>query len=160
MSSLVVKTAVVPGNPPAEEAPVVNDGWFPDIDPAKVRGEYRIRDNVTPDRLRKAIVGAILSTGSQLAAWQIVQMTAGHSSLAHVPALQLDGTSRLVLLYARAIGAYAKAELVETYRDTDATTAGQRQVEDLEPSIVELRRDAIHAIRDILGRTRARIELI
>ncbi len=56
--------------------------------------------------------------------------------------------------------AYAKAELVETYRDVDLTGAGQRKVEDAEPSIGELRRDAIHAIRDILGTTRTDIELI
>ena len=160
MSGLVVKTAVVPGAPPTVEAVVVSDGWFPSVDPAKTRDEYRIRDNVTPARLRKAIIGAILSVGNQLAVWQAAQMLSGRASLESVPARQVDGTSRLVLLYARAIGSYAKAELVETYRDIDATTAGQRQVDDLEPSIVELRRDAIHAIRDILGRTRARIELI
>lgn len=160
MSGLVVKTAVVPGTPPVTEAVIVNDGWFPNIDPVHLRAEHRIRDSVTPERLRGAVIGAIITVGNQLAAWQASQMAAAHASLAAVPAPQIDGTSRFVLLYARAIGAYVKAELVEGYRDVDVTTAGQRDVGDLEPSIPELRRDAIHAIRDILGRARMRAELI
>lgn len=160
MSSLIVKTAVVPGTPPVTEAVIVNDGWFPNIDPVQLRAEHRIRDSVTPERLRGAIIGAIITVGNQLATWQANQITAAHASLEAVPAPQIDGKSRFVLLYARAIGAYVKAELVEGYRDVDVTTAGQRDVGDLEPSIPELRRDAIHAIRDILGRARMRAELI
>jgi hypothetical protein len=160
MSGLVVKTAVVPGTVPAVEAVVVNDGWFPDIDPVTLRQAYRIRDNVTPERLRTAIVGAIFTADNQLAAWRRDRMAEGHTNLGLVPTTLIDGKSRFVLLYARAIGAYTKAELVEGYRDIDTTTAGQRQAEELEPSIVELRRDALHAIRDILGRGRMRVELI
>ncbi len=160
MSGLVVKTAVVPNSPPPIEATIVNDGWFPDIDPAKLRAEHRIRDNVTAERLRGAIIGAIVTTGNQLAAWQATRMATTPTALADVPAPKINGTSRNVLLYLRAIGAYAKAELVESYRDIDTTSAGQREADQLEPSVVELRRDALHAIRDILGRTRARIELI
>lgn len=160
MSGLIVKTAVLPGAPVAPEAPVANDGWFPEIDPVTLRKEYRIRDNVTAEHLHKAIVGAIITAGNQLAAWQLAHVMAGYASLGAVPAVTIAGKSRFVQLYARAIGAYVKAELVETYRDTDATTAGQRDVAELEPSIVELRRDAIHAIRDMLGRPRLRAELI
>lgn len=160
MSSLVVKSSVVPGTPPITEAVVVNDGWFPNVDPVQLRAEHRIRDSVTPERLRAAIIGAIVTVGNQLTDWQARQMAAAHASLAAVPATKIDGTSRFMLLYVRAIGAYVKAELVEKYRDTDTTTAGQRDVEDLEPSIGEMRRDAIHAIRDILGRGRVDIELI
>lgn len=160
MSGLVVKTAVVPGTPAIVELPVINDGWFPDIDPATLREEYRIRDNVTAERLRKAIIGAIMTVSNQLAVWQTAHLLAGRASLGTVPAAIIDGKSRFVLLYARAIGAYVKAELIEGFRDIDTTTAGQRQAEELEPSIVELRRDAIHAVRDILGRGRTYIELI
>ncbi|MFC3579542.1 head completion/stabilization protein [Sphingomonas hylomeconis] len=160
MSGLVVKTAVVSGTPAAIEAVVINDGWFPDIDPTSLREAYRIRDNVTPERLRKAILGAMLTAGNQLAIWQAAHLLAGRPTLGSVPTTILDGRSRLVLLYARAIGAYAKAELVETYRDIDTATAGQRQADELEPSIVELRRDALHAVRDMLGRGRVRVELI
>jgi hypothetical protein len=72
----------------------------------------------------------------------------------------IDGTSTLVLLYRRAVFTAAKAEVVERYRDVDITGAGQRKVEDLEPSVGELRRDSLHAIRDILGVGRTAVELI
>jgi len=144
----------------APEAPIQNDGWFPDVDPQQLRKERRIRDSVTPERLRNAIIGAIITVGNQLADWQAGKIAVAPLALDDVPSTKIDGISRLVLLYHRAIGAYAKAELVEAYRDVDTTTAGQRQAEELEPSIVELRRDALHAIRDILGRSRVRSELI
>ena len=160
MSGLVVKTAVVPNSPAVVEAVVVNDGWFPNIDPVQLRNEYRIRASVTPERLRKAIIGAIIKAGNQLEAWQAERIALVPTGLIDVPAKTIDGESRYVLLYQRAIGSYAKAELVEEYRDTDTTTAGQRDVDDLEPSIAELRRDGLYAIRDILGRPRVRSELI
>ena len=154
-------------SPSLTPAPVVssvvlipNDGWFPDIDATALRAARRIRDVVTPERLALAVTGAIITVGNQLAAWQVAHLLAGHANLVAVPSPKLGETSRLVLLYTRAIGAYAKAELVETYRDTDLTAQGQRDADAVEPSIVDLRRDGIHAVRDMLGRARVRAELI
>lgn len=42
--------------PPAEETPVVNDGYFPDIDQAAVCNAARIPTSITPARLRAAIM--------------------------------------------------------------------------------------------------------
>ena len=106
MSGLVVKTAVVPNSPVVAEPVVANDGWFPDIDPARLRVEHRIRDNITAERLRGAIIGAIVTVGNQLAVWQVASAVTTPSKLADVPAPKIDGTSRNVLLYLRAIGAY------------------------------------------------------
>jgi hypothetical protein len=160
MSGFGCAPSIVPPPVASTEAPIVNDGWFPNIDAIALRAEYRIREVVTHDRLKRAIVGAMITVGNQLAAWQAAHMLAGYTDLAAVPATQLRDTSRLVLLYTRAIGAYAKAELVETYRDTDLTAQGQRDADAVEPSIIELRRDGIHAVRDMLGRPRLRAELI
>jgi hypothetical protein len=139
---------------------VVNDGWFPDVDPADIRADRRIRDVVTAPRMRAAVIGAIMSARVDLRAWAALQRLAGASSLADVPADTIDGESVLVLAYHRAIGAFARAELIEGYRDTDLTGRGDRKVDDLEPSTGELRRDALHAIRDILGVGRTSVELI
>ncbi|MEG3182135.1 head completion/stabilization protein [Sphingomonas sp. LT1P40] len=152
--------SIVPPPATAGETPVTNDGWFPPIDPADIRATMRIRDSVTPERLRGAIVGAIIAVGNQLAAWKAAKVAAGAPTLADVVADQIDGQSRTVLLYHRAIAAAAKVELVERYRDVDLTGAGQRQVEEVEPAIGELRRDMIHAIRDLLGVGRTTVELI
>lgn len=139
---------------------VRNDGFLPDVDLAALRAGYRIRDVVTPDRLRTAVIGAMMSARVDLRAWCAARRTDGAATLADVPADRIDGVSVLVLSYHRAIGAYTRAELIEGYRDTDLTGRGERKVEDLEPSVDELRRDAVHAIRDMLDVGRTNVELI
>lgn len=151
---------VLPDADPLAVAPIVNDGWFPDIDPAMWREQQRIRDSVTPARMREALVAAILTVGRDLAPWATAQRGEGAASLADVSAPEIDGTSTLVLLYRRAVFTAAKAEVVERYRDIDLTGAGQRKSDDLDPSVTKLRRDCLHAIRDILGVTRTTVDLI
>lgn len=152
--------SIIPAPAAPSEPLITNDGWFPDIDPAELRKVLRLRDAVTPERLRDAALAAIAWAAINLERWQVCHVAAGHASLEAVPTKQLDGESRLLFLYRRAIAAAAKAELVERYRDMDITAAGQRKVEDLDLSIGELRRDATHAIRDLIGTTRTSIELI
>lgn len=158
--SLSFNPQVVPDNPAPAEAIVGNDGFFPDIDPADLRRDARILDAVTAPRLRSAILAAIIAVGLSLESWKQARIAEGRASLAAVPALQLDGRSRLLVLYDRAIAAHVKAELIERNRDTDLTGAGQRRVEELDPAIGDLRRDAIHAVRDFLAQTRTCVELI
>lgn len=156
----VCTPSVVPAIDTTPEPVITNDGWFPDIDPALFRKQMRIRDSVTPERLREAVLGAMIAIGNVLASWRAPLELAGAAALEQVTSPQLGGESRLVVLYRRAIGAQAKADLVERYRDTDLTGAGQRQVSDLDQSVDELRRDATHAVRDIRGKTRTFVELI
>ncbi|MDF2496074.1 head completion/stabilization protein [Sphingomonas sp.] len=145
---------------PAVEAPIVNDGFFPDVDPALFAREMRVREAVTPERRRRALIDAIITVGNQLAAWRDRQLLATSATLADVPSPAVDGESRLVQLYHTAVFSEAKAKLVERYRDADITRAGKDQVEDLDPSIGELRRDSVYAVRDILGVGRVAVELI
>ena len=149
---------------PTEPAPALpaieNDGWFPDIDLAMWREQMRIRDGVTPARMREAMIAAILTVGRDLAGWAADRRAQGATSLDQVPAPMIDGTSTFVLLYRRAVFTAAKAEVVERYRDIDIPGAGQRKADDLDPSVTELRRDSLHAIRDIRGVTRTTIDLI
>ncbi len=146
--------------PPADEGVITNDGFFPDIAPADIRADARISANVTAPRLRAAILGAIMSVEYDLRAFAARSIAAGHVTLADVPSPQLDGQSLQLIRYHRAVSLYAKAELVERYRDFDTTSAGGNQADDLTPSIGELRRDALHAVRDILGTSRTTVDLI
>lgn len=141
-------------------APIAHDGWYPGVDPAQVKADQRVPASVTPERLREAIVAAMVTIGNQLGAWQRARQVEGRATLADVPASTIAGESRLVLLYRRAIGCEAKAELIERHRDLDITGAGDRRSDALDPAIGELRRAAIHAVRDMLGRGRTDIELI
>lgn len=146
--------------PPAAETVVTNDGFFPDIDPVAVREAARIPTSITPARLRAAILGAIMSAEIDLRAFAAEARASGHTTLADVPAPELDGQSVQLIRYRRAVALYAKAELIERHRDFDTTAAGASQADELAQSIDELRRDAMHAIRDILGRTRTTVDLI
>lgn len=152
--------SVVPPPAPPETAIIVNDGWFPDIALAGVRAHMRVRDNLPAARLRDALLDAIISVGNDLAAWGAEHAASGIARLADVPAPALDGESRLVILYRRAVFALAKADLVERQRDVDTSQTGDRRIDALDPTIGELRRDAAHAVRDILARPRTCIELI
>ncbi len=153
--------SVVQPTVPIVEEPI-DDDWYPAIDPARLRREHRLADTakVTPERLRAAILAALIAVDNDLGAWAMQQTAQGHASLADVPARRFDGESRLVIAFHRAIGALTKVELIEKARDLDTSPAGDRDAAALDPSIGELRRDAVHAIRDILGSTRTNIELI
>ncbi|MBO9725152.1 MAG: head completion/stabilization protein [Novosphingobium sp.] len=146
--------------PDAPDTVIRNDGFFPDIDPAGVRADARISESVTAPRLRAAILGAIMAVEYDLRAFAARSIAAGHATLADVPSPQLDGQSLQLIRYHRAVSLYAKAELVERYRDFDTTSAGGNQADELTPSIGELRRDALHAVRDILGTSRTTVDLI
>jgi hypothetical protein len=149
-----------PGEQPSADETIINDGWFPDIDPAALRPTLRLRDTVTAPRLRSALLGAMITVARDLDAWATDQRAKGIAELAAVPAPQLDGKSRLVTLYERAVSCFALAELTEKYRGFDMTGAGQREVDALAPSIDDLRRDGRYAIRDIKGVGRSTVELI
>lgn len=149
-------------NPPlVDETDVINDGFFPNIDPAAVREAARIPPtSITPARLRAAILGAIMTVEIDLRAFAAASIAAGYASLAAVPAPQLDGQSVQLIRYHRAVALYAKAELIDRHRDFDTTAAGGAQADELTPTIGELRRDAQHAVRDILGQNRTCVDLI
>ncbi|WP_375194863.1 head completion/stabilization protein [Sphingobium sp.] len=160
MTFVARPSASVIYQPPEGEVPVLNDGFFPDIAPAAVRDAARIPTSITPARLRAAIIGAIMTAGIDLQQFAAASIAAGHASLAAVPAPQLDGESVQLFRYHRAVALYAKAELIERHPDFDTTAAGGAEGNDAATAIGSLRRDAMHAVRDILGQTRTVVDLI
>ena len=152
------------GNPPsptaAEEPVVANDGWFPDIDLAKLRATARLDGTVTPERLRYSAVQAVLSINAELAVYKGAHQLLGHAKLDDVPAPKVDGKSAQIARYLRAVYSYAQADLVERYRDFDTTGAGDKAADKLELRDGDLRRDVRWAISDFLGIRRTTVELI
>lgn len=142
------------------EAAIENDGFWPAIDPVALRQRIRLDGSVAAERLRAAIIAAVLSVNDELAVWKEKQRDAGIRMLEWVPAVTVDGKSRLVQLYLRAVDCATAAEVAERYRSYDATAAGNQRADDLSPSIDELRRDVRWAIRDFLGTPRMTVELI
>jgi Phage head completion protein (GPL) len=157
MSGFTCTPSLVPPPAAPDGAPIANDGWFPDVNIGDLRKARRIPADLPAERLRDAVREAMIWANDQLDHWRAAQ---GAASFADVPSPPLDGATRNLVLYQLAVGAFAKALLVERQRDVDLTGAGQRKVDDLDASVGELRRDALHAVRRILGRTRTSVELL
>ncbi|MEZ2744266.1 head completion/stabilization protein [Halopseudomonas bauzanensis] len=138
---------------------LTNDDWFPDIDANIARETLRLDGAVTDTRLEAALVNAMLSVNQDLAGYK-AENAGQHHALEDIPDSEINGVSRQVILYKRAVTCIAGAELVERYRSYDTSADGERNAEALTPSIDELRRDAWWAIRDLTGGTRSTVELI
>ena len=155
---------VLPGDPApvvTAPAPIDTGGWFPQIDPTLFRDEQRVDANaITDARVRQALVNAIIRVGRDLKDWRLDQVAAGFATLDLVPADKVDGVSELTTLYRRAVFTAAKAEIVERFVDVDLTGRGERSADQLDPTVAELRRDSVHAVREILGVGRMTVELL
>ena len=144
----------------AEAYVITNDGFWPDIDGATLRAAIRLDGSVSDARLEVAAVNALIQVNQELRGLKASHQADGHAALADVPADRINNESCLVLLYRRAIYCTTAAELSERYRSFDSTAEGNRNAEELTPSIDEYRRDARFAIRDLLGVGHCTVELI
>lgn len=152
--------AVEPTPSDDDERPISNAAFWPDIDPTQARAALRIDGTITPVRLRHALIEAMASTNGDLAAWRKRMQADGYAGLSDVPADAIDGDSVHLSSYRRAVYCEAKANLLERYRDFDATGEGQRRADAIESPIDDLRRDARWACRAITGEGRTSVELI
>lgn len=145
---------------PAPSFTLANDGFWPDIDANHLRERQRIGGNVSNARLEEATVAAMISVNRELRPLKMRYMAQGHDTLAGVPAEQIQKESELVHTYRRAIYSTASAEVAERYRTYSATNTGAAKGEEEEQSADDYRRDARFAIRDLLGISRATVELL
>lgn len=145
--------SAAPQDPTSPDAAphVIAQDWFPDIDVDAARAVIRLSGTITQDRLVESLQNAVWSVNRELAAWADVQRQAAQDELTD---------ARLVGLYRRAIYCYAKAELVERYRDFDLTGAGSARAENIDDVAAETRRNLRWAISDILGKSRVTVELM
>ena len=147
-------------SPTAIQPTVTAGAFWPAIDVALLRDAIRVPGDVTPQRMRATVVTAVMSVTRELAHWQESKQADGHATLADVPAQVIDGASRLVQLYLRAVYCATAVELHERYRSYDATSQGNQRADDLTPTIGEIRRDLRNAISDLLGTRRVTVDLI
>ena len=136
------------------------DPFWPSIDLDALRATLRIDASVTPARLETACITAAISLNRELKDWRIEQQTAGYNELAEVPAEQVQQVSVRVHLYRRAIEAATGAEVCERYRAYDSTNSGNKNAEELTPTVDDYRRDLRWAVRDFLDLPRTTVELI
>ncbi|MES2042603.1 MAG: head completion/stabilization protein [Pseudomonadota bacterium] len=136
------------------------DGWFSAIDLHAFRATMRVGTAVTDARLREAVLKAMVTTLRDVSAWRSEQVLCGIEHVSLVPGPELDAGSWYENRWRTAVYNYACAELAETHRDVTATGDGSDRAEDKALSADDYRRDALHAVRDILGVTRIVAELI
>ena len=158
---------IVTAKPPAsaQEPVITNDGFFPDMAPAKVRDACRLDGTATTERLTPALKDAMLSINAELQTWADEQRSRwGYTTLADVPAPQVGGESAKVLYYQRAVHYCLMADLAEMYRNISSTPAGagktDRVMEELVIQLGEHRRKQRRAISDLLGHARCTEELL
>lgn len=144
--------AADPQNPESGTTPEsIQQDWWPDVDLAHARNVMRTNGTVTDDRLHEALRNAAYAVNDELADWSVPLREANADGM---PA------GRLTDLYLRAVHFYAKAELVERYRDFDTTGAGDRRADDQEGIADESRRNMRWAISDLLGKPRVTVEAL
>ncbi|KOE97849.1 head completion/stabilization protein [Stenotrophomonas geniculata] len=155
MSSFVANASPVP------KQPNVSAGAFwPEIDVAVLRETIRVPGDIQAPRMRSTVVSAVMDVTRELEAWQAGKEAAGYATLADVPAPVIDGSTRLVHLFLRAVGCATAVELHERYRSYDATAQGNQRAEELTPTIDEIRRDLRNTLCDLQGLRRVTVELI
>jgi hypothetical protein len=153
--------AAPPANPPAAVADAIaGDGWYPDLSIAKFKGAMRIGAVVADLRAREALLGGFVSAATALVRWRAAQQSEGKHGLAETTDMTIGGESRSVILWRRAVHAFAAADLAETHGDISATEAGRERIEVRAQASEDLRRDATVALRDLMGRGRTKIGLI
>lgn len=138
---------------------VTSGDWWPSVNLADIRAQFRIDDTVTAPRLRQAVIEAVQYTNAQLAAFRLANPLSG--SLKDIPGVDIiDGKTRYEILYLRAVACYTKAELLETYADFDATAKAGARAEAKQDQAADYLRRAHAAIADMIGARRVDCELI
>lgn len=146
----------VADTPAQPENPIVNGGtgnsFWPDIDPQHCRTVMRFDHSITPQRLRDALINAMLSINLDNADWVAQCQFDGKSTLADISDLQVGGENANINLYQRAVYCLAKADLLERYADFDSTGSGSQRAEQLNETVDDYRRQSILAVRHLTGR--------
>lgn len=151
---------VAPGEDTAPETDIANDGFFPDVKASDFRKTMRQDKTVTTERLRSSLINAITSINRQLTPWKALQVEAGKATLAAVDPVEIGGKPVKVHYYLQAVYSLAKAELIERYRDFDATNSGREKADEMDDTEDDYRRDARWAVADIQSKPRTVVELI
>jgi hypothetical protein len=150
----------VPTQAPDNEPDIVNIDFYIDISPSACRDAIRLEQSITPERLRMALVESIKRVNNELNGWKQTQLDAGINTLNDVPADHIDDESVHISSYKSAVYYFAKADLLEQYRDYDSSATGVQRAEDKDDTADEYRRKGQLAVRDILGKPHTTVELI
>lgn len=144
---------------PADEVRL--SAFWPAVNITAVREAVRLDTNITAGRLRDAVRHAMLDISAELAPWRALQEAEGYASLTDVPArIEVDGESDYVMRFNRAVYSVVGSDLGERQIGGGLTTAGAERAEQLRYDIDVHMRNVRYAVRDFLGKPRARVALV
>ena len=156
-----------PAQPPAAAVSdeIAGDDWRPALKLSTFKAAVRIGSTVTDTRAREALLGGINSADVAIEDWRTGQEAAGVATLVDAvirgkPGRVLGAEKLAVILYRRAVHAFAAADLVETHNDVTATDAGRDRREAQAASADEHRATATRALRDLMTKGRSKVALI
>jgi hypothetical protein len=141
-------------------APIVNNSFWPSVDPADFLSAERLDSTMTAERVEQALRAAMADINRQLADWQAEQEEAGAGTIDDVALPSWQVPNAYPNLYRRAVYATAHAALLERYRDYSATGDGADHGEVKDLAADDYRRDARWAVSEIMGRNHVTVELI
>ncbi|MCC5811311.1 MAG: head completion/stabilization protein [Ectothiorhodospiraceae bacterium] len=139
---------------------ISNNGFWPDLELSTYRDAMRVDNVATAERAAHALEASMLSVNRRLLTFQRYQQDVGHEKADEIPARPGERAGDIIHLYKRAVWNLAKAELIERYRDYDATGDGHGRADALGDTVDDHRRYAAWAIQDIKGEPRTTVELI
>lgn len=143
-----------------EPVTITNAPFFPDLQLQEFRESMRLDGTVTDERAVHALEAAMFDVNRSLAGFMSSSKEQGFESLENVPDSDWQPQGAKVRLYLRATWCLAKANLIERYRDYDATRSAHDRADAMDITGDDLRRDAAWAISDIRGVHRTTVELI
>jgi len=143
-----------------EDTTIKNATFWPDISTGAFRLAKRLGGTTTTDRMHHALRVAMAAINDLLAEWRVKQEAAGYASLDTLPSESIGNESIQVMRYREAVYSYAKATLLEGYRDADTTSKGEAHAIALATQIDQCWRDVRWAVRDLAGRPRGIAELL
>ena len=156
-------TTFIPTTPPAtdpNEDSIPNLSFWPALSLTAFRDGYRVDTVVTDTEAKQAIATAARQVNAELADWQALQEAAGAVTLADVDSPDYGGVSEHIANYLDAVYHRAKASVIQDYRDTDTTKSGHDRADDMEGQADIAMARSRSAVRAILGKHRATVELI
>lgn len=143
----------------AADQVIKNNGFWPDIEPARFRDSQRVDSTVTAARLENALIAAMHESNRTLSNWQAMQLKAGFTRASGVPVESWQAQGIWVDLYLRAVYSLAMASLSETYADYSAS-GKEKRAEQIDMLYQDYRRNARWAVSELLGVGHTVVELI
>lgn len=148
--------AVLNGVPIAQGQPnndiILEDIFWPKLSVLIFRTEYRVVDSIDNHECKQSILKALLFVTDALQPIYKDAIKHGYATFDDIPSDQFYGTTKNKQRFEIAVFSYAKAGILERFRDVDTTRlAGSDKAEKQEPSIDDLVADAMGAIRELLG---------